>query len=100
MTISSWLDQLAKQAVARQDQSLSKLQQLATQGYTTVFWRASSAVDYICNDLDGQQWSIQDFLAAVQHQAPIFCQSHVNCTCLLVVSKDDNTLPEVIIDSY
>lgn len=81
--------EVVKEAVysGRVDHSRPVLEKLLEEGYDTTMWRTSpTAQDGKCKSLDGQQWRLEDFLAGLQHDAPVYERSHVQCTCHVVVT--------------
>jgi len=83
----------------RQDQTRPILEGLQQQGYTTVQWDASNSRHSVCRELDNQQWTIEDFLGGLSHDAPMFERSHPGDTgCSVVVTGPD--LPTISVDSF
>lgn len=83
----------------RQDESRPVLESLLTEGYDTVLWDAGNSVHSGCRELHNQQWTLEDFLSGLMHDAPIFEKSHPgDQNCLLVVTGPD--LPPITVDSY
>ena len=74
---------------ANQDQTLDKLKDLLSKGFNKVTWRTTEPYCRICQDLDEKEWSLKDFIHDLDHDAPIFEHSHVNCDCEIVVSNND-----------
>lgn len=76
---------LFKQA-AYQDASLGELLSLLDRGYKRVRWQKSATADAICQALHGRRWPLEEFVSGLEHDAPLFEQSHVNCKCSVAVS--------------
>ena len=52
-------------------------------------WQTASTQScFRCQDLNGQQWSLMDFLSNLNHAAPIAEHGHPNDNCTLSVSGD------------
>lgn len=86
----------------RQDDSETILRRLLKQGYHTVTWISSDS-DYAkvdgCNALNNKQWALSDFLLGLEHEAPIFEKSHVQCQCRIRVTGDQvENLQSVVLD--
>jgi len=82
--------------MANTDDSLRYLSSLLRKGFNKVTWRTTEPYCDTCSDLDGEEWSLKDFISDLEHKAPIFEHSHVNCDCELVVSNEDGE--EVIVN--
>jgi len=79
--------EIIKIIAAETDMSLYELQNALDDGFDTVEW-IWDEFDYdICYDLDKQTWSLEDFIADLNYEAPIFEKSHVNCQCSIRVSN-------------
>ena len=94
-------EKLQKQARGntRQDATRPILEDLQSQGYTTIQWDASNSRHSVCLELDRQQWTIEDFLSGLSHDAPMFERSHPGDTgCSVIVSGPD--LPTLSVDSF
>ena len=72
----------------RIDESSYILNKLLDEGFTNVRWVNTETACDICRQLDGREWSLQDFINDTMYEAPIFSKSHPNCLCYLVVSND------------
>jgi hypothetical protein len=70
---------------ANQDMSLSVLQELLDNGFDEVEWVGNEYECAQCQNLNGTKYSLADFISNLQHAAPIFEKSHVNCRCYLIV---------------
>jgi hypothetical protein len=85
-------------AAPRIDYSLSTLQGLLQEGYSKIKWIKNES-DYSNNDkcaeLNGLEWTLEEFLQGVQFDAPIYTRSHVNCLCILEVSHENGTSVKV-----
>lgn len=78
---------IARPYTGRVDHSESDLRSLLEQGYTTVTWVSSSnSMCADCSILNGQTWELQEFMNTVEFSAPIFCKSHPNCLCHIIVT--------------
>ncbi len=83
----------------RQDETKPVLEGLMSDGYDTVIWDASGSMHGVCRELHNQQWSIDEFMSGLEHDAPMFEKTHPGDTnCFLVVTGPD--LPSVTVDSY
>jgi len=84
-------------AEIRVDESTWALTQLLAEGYDTVRWVQNDRydIDSVCADLDGMVWTLEDFLAQTEYDAPIFSKSHVNCLCWLQVSHPNGAVVNV-----
>jgi len=72
---------------ANTDESLPALQELLENGFDKVIWRWNGTNYDICSELDGQEWTLEEFLEGLIYEAPIFERSHVNCGCHLEVEN-------------
>ena len=83
----------------RQDMSRLVLENLLNEGYQTVQWDSGMSTHAPCLELNNQQWTLEDFLSGLVHDAPIFEKSHPgDASCSLIVKGD--TVPSVRVDSY
>ena len=83
----------------RQDMSRPVLEELLNSGYQTVKWDAGMSTHGLCLELNNQQWTLEDFLTGLVHDAPIFEKSHPgDANCTLIVQGD--TVSSVRVDSY
>lgn len=111
MTDQNWLSNLATKAMRvcrlnkqaagnhRQDMSRPVLENLMGDGYTQVMWNSNGSRHGQCLDLNKQVWSLPDFLATTEYDAPLFSRSHPgDASCTLTVSGPG--LPDVEVDSY
>jgi hypothetical protein len=92
---------IQKEAVGntRQDMSRPVLEDLLGNGYSIVQWNSGNSTHGICVELNNQQWTLEDFLTGLVHDAPIFERSHPgDKNCTLVVSGEG--LPQVVVDSF
>jgi len=80
------------------DKSLEYLQELLDQGFKYVKWISSDEPCEICQSLNGEEWDLEDFISNLEHEAPIFEHSHVNCRCHIEVSNDDSEIIKVNYD--
>jgi hypothetical protein len=72
--------------VAR-DESLDKLLELKLLGYDTVKWKSwPESKDPVTQSLDGQEWSLEDFISNLRYAAPVYEHGHVQDKSSLVVS--------------
>lgn len=84
---------------APQDVSLPVLEELLGQGYDTVTWRTNpSATDPECIAINTNTFPLADFIANLQHAAPIYEKTHVGCHCTMVVTGPD--LQEVLVTAF
>jgi len=87
--------------VHKQDMSMPVLQDLLDQGYDQCIWRLSTLHDEqdgydICDELAGNEFSIEALISEADYEAPIFSKSHVGCACFLeCYSTTDPALPPV-----
>lgn len=102
---SDWVNEISKSAfniVGReypQDESLHSLQDLLNQGYNQVLWHAENSHCSKCQPLNGQTWTLSDFLSGLSHNAPIFEHSHVgDRSCYITISGPE--LQEILVGPY
>jgi hypothetical protein len=85
---------------APQDISTSVLQELLDAGYDMTTWHTSSAaVDAPCISKNGDMEPLADFLANLQHNAPIYEKTHVGCKCTVTVTGPGD-LPPVEVGAF
>lgn len=112
----TWVDEIVKQKITsekvakfdiqkeaigntRQDMSRPVLEELLNHGYSAVQWHSGSTEHGTCLELNNQQWTLEDFLSGLMHDAPIFERSHPgDKNCTLIVSGEG--LPNVQVDSF
>lgn len=107
----NWLSNLAIKAMRicrldkeaagnhRQDMTGPILQNLSNNGFTQVTWNSNGSHHSECQDLNGQVWDLQNFLATSEYDAPLFSRSHPgDNSCTLTVSGPG--LSPVTVDSY
>lgn len=86
----------------RQDDSLHVLNRLITQGYTHGIWHIHEDLHHeadICDAFNGQEFNLIELTSNLQHAAPIFEKSHVNCYCwLYCYSRENPNLNWVVVD--
>lgn len=92
---------LIKEAIGNNRQDLTRpiLENLMQSGYQVVIWDAGNSTHGSCRELDKQQWTLEDFISNLHHDAPMFEKSHpgdINCS-ILVQGPD---LPTVRVDSF
>lgn len=113
-TNSNWINSLADtklrsdkfaylslQAVGntRQDMSRPILEDLLGQGYQLVTWDSGTSTHSLCVELNNQQWTLEDFVSNLNHDAPLFEKSHPgDISCSVVVSGEG--LQPVRVDSF
>jgi hypothetical protein len=76
-----------------QDDSAPKLSSALRNGYTHARWylnpehgaEESDSDNGVCIALDGQEFLIEDMIAGLNYNAPIYETSHVGCKCSLAV---------------
>lgn len=93
--------ELIKEALGNTRQDLTRpiLEDLSRQGYQVVIWDAGNSTHGVCRELDKQQWTLEDFLTGLSHDAPMFERSHPGDTnCSIFVQGQD--LPTVRVDSF
>ncbi len=109
---NTWLDEVAESSVKcrheivkeaignnRQDMSRPVLEDLLNQGYEVVEWDSGRSVHSVCRELNHQQWSLQDFVSNLNHDAPIFEKSHPgDANCRVMITGPG--LTTVYVDSY
>jgi hypothetical protein len=85
----------------RQDVSLPILQDLRNQGYDSVTWHTNpGSVNPVDISLDGNTWTLDEFLYGLMYDAPIFERTHVQCLCSIsVTSSTIPELPEVFVNA-
>ena len=82
-----------------QDESTSRLQDAKSLGYTTIEWIAGAGSCELCKVHDHHTWTIDDFLANLVHNAPVFERSHVgDRSCHLELTGPD--LEKIVIGPY
>ncbi len=82
-----------------QDVSLPVFQDLLTQGYDNTTWQTSpSATDGQCIAKNGDQDSLENFIATTQYDAPIYSKTHPVCNCNVLVQGPG--LPDVIVNAF
>jgi hypothetical protein len=92
---------IKKEAIGnnRQDLSRPTLENLLHDGYQTVQWNSGMSNHSVCVELNNQQWTLEDFLSGLVHDAPIFERSHPgDNNCSVVVMGDG--LPNLQVDSF
>lgn len=67
------------------DMSLAPLQELLYNGFDEVEWVGNEDECQQCQHLNGNKWTLEEFLSNLRYEAPIFEKSHVNCRCYLIV---------------
>jgi len=67
------------------DESLEILKDLLNEGYVEVEWEIHEHGCSKCNELHGKTWTLEEFIEHLNHEAPIFEHSHVNCICKVIV---------------
>jgi hypothetical protein len=93
--------ELQKQSAGnnRQDESRPILESLLSQGYDTVTWNSNNSMHGICREINNQQWTLEDFLSGLMHDAPIFERTHPgDNNCIVIVTGPE--VPPVSVDSY
>ena len=81
----------------RVEDSLPDLEDLLSQGYDRATWITNEAADdEECLSLNGEEWSLEDFLSEADYEAPLFSHTHPQCLCKLKVSGKD--LKDVYVD--
>lgn len=93
--------EIQKEAVGnnRQDMSRPVLEELLNHGYSVVQWDSGQTAHSVCIELNNQQWTLEDFLSGLVHDAPIFERSHPgDANCTVIVSGEG--LPSVRVDSF
>jgi hypothetical protein len=74
-------------SAAPQDVSLPVLEELLGEGYDSVLWHTSpGATDGPCISMNDERFPLPEFIANLQHAAPIFEKTHVGCRCSLTIS--------------
>jgi len=86
--------------VAKQDVSLARLETLLNEGYVNVTWQKSASPDEVCRLLHGQRWKLAEFISGLEHEAPIFEVSHVNCRCTVVVRHANRRMPPMRVKAW
>ena len=92
---------IQKEAVGnhRQDMSRPILEELLNRGYSVVQWNAGQSAHGTCLELNNQQWTLEDFLSGLVHDAPIFERSHPgDNNCSVIISGEG--LPSIRVDSF
>ena len=86
----------------RQDLSRAVLEALIAKGYDTVEWDSGASVCPNCVPLHGQRWDLNQFLAGLSHDAPLFERSHPgdkSCS-VIVYCRDSAEMRPVRVDSW
>ena len=95
-------DILKTARVVRQDMSLPILQGLVSLEYDRAIWNIHEVLhkEYdICDHYNGEEFDIVKMISNLEHDAPIFETSHVNCFCRLsCFSTTNSELDTIIID--
>jgi len=82
-----------KPRLYKQDLSLPIFQNLLQMGYDFLIWHLNESehtmID-ICDELDGQEFNLDEFISGLQYSAPIFEKSHVGCNCWMEVRSRTN----------
>lgn len=80
------------EAIKRIDlESLPLLKELLEQGYDKVKWVNTETACAKCQELDGKEWALEEYINAVHHDAGIFSHSHPNCLCYIIVTHPNGT---------
>lgn len=90
-----------KEAVGntRQDMSRPVLEELLNSGYELVKWDSGVTTHGRCLELNNQVWTLADFVAGLEHDAPLFEKSHPgDISCTVIVTGEN--VPPVRVDSY
>jgi hypothetical protein len=77
------------------DISLDYLRELLNEGFNKVKWVYSGSGCDICRSLNNQEWTLEEFIYDLHHEAPIFEHSHVNCNCYIEVSNNEGEIIKV-----
>lgn len=85
-----------------QDSSLPELQNLLQMGYTHCTWHLSDAhvITDICDELNNQTWTLEEFLSGLSHSAPLYERGHPGDLCYVtVISQTNPELPPVNVNA-
>jgi len=68
------------------DETLPILQDLLSNGYSTVTWKTFPGACVLCRRLNRHKWKLKDFINNLRHSAPLFEHGHVNDRCEIEVT--------------